>query len=177
MTLLKRVICLCAIATAMIHASAADWFPIKEVNNGHYAISIGGGVVTFPSLTNGAIDLNTTIWGVHLNVMGLGPLHGSDTKVDKWDDKTCFAIHMGYQVPILHCLRVIPMVGYAKVTSGTTDGSNWKSTSNGISNKYTADEATDGLDYGIAAVFNYRKLIVSGTYTRRTIFGSIGIEF
>jgi hypothetical protein len=157
---------------------AVDWFPFRETNKAKYAFSIGGGAVLFGSgYNNAAVDFNTTIWGAHLNIMGLGAIHSKDTSVEKQKDKTCFAVHVGYQIPITKSLRVIPLVGYALLDLGYTDGSRWYSDSNGIHNKFVTTGEAGEFDYGGSVVFNHKMLLVSAAYTTHTAYASIGVEF
>jgi hypothetical protein len=176
-SLIKRVFVLLAVSLVGQEIMATDWFPVSEVNNRKYSISIGGGAVMFPDNTSGAVDISTTIWGGHLNIIALPAAHSKDVSVDKQKDKTCFAIHAGYQIPITKAWRVIPLVGYASVDRGYTDGSNYRVDGNGIHNSFVSTDSNSGFDYGGSIVFNYKMLIVSAAYTKHTAYASIGLEF
>jgi hypothetical protein len=175
--LLKVLVCLIALTMSSQRMMATDWFPIAEVNNHHYSFSIGGGAVLFPEINCGAVDFNFTIWGGHINLLFMGTSHEGDTGVDKWDDKQCFAIHGGYQIPIVSSFSVIPLVGFAMVEDGYTDGSNYHTNNSGIHNSFYATGKVKEFDYGGSLVYTYKLLSVSAAYTLHSAYGSIGLRF
>ena len=64
--------------------------------------------------------------------MGWPSSHENDMGVDKWSDKMTTVVHIGYQIPIVKNLRFIPVIGYAKIAYGTTDGSDYTISDSGI---------------------------------------------
>ena len=119
--------------------------------------------------------VSTTIYGVYADFGGWPSSHGSDVRVDTWDDDKAYTGHIGYQVPITKWLRVIPMVGYAYDATGTTDGHHW-SYDNGIHNKFNVDDEISGVDYGAAIVFNINHVNIQATATRYNWYVGIGFE-
>lgn len=78
--------------------------------------------------------------------------------VDKWSDKMTTVVHIGYQIPIVKNLRFIPVIGYAKIAYGTTDGSDYTISDSGIvHNKFSEKKSVSGLDFGGIAVINIKK--------------------
>jgi hypothetical protein len=172
---IKHLLCLLMILLAGQQMKAVDWFPVREVNS-KFSFSIGGGAVLYSGANSAAVGLSGTMWGAHLRIMGLWPAHSSDASVEKQDDKSCFAVHAGYQIPITKAIRIIPLIGYSRVSLGYTDGSNY-TINNGIHNHFETTDKTDGLDYGGSLVFNHKMLVITASYTTHTAFGSIGVEF
>ena len=85
----------------MINASAYRIFPFKEVNR-KWNIGMMGGYVGYgKDISNGAIGVNLTIKGFYADIMGWPSSHENDMGIDKWSDKTSFAFHVGYQIPIV----------------------------------------------------------------------------
>ena len=121
--------------------------------------------------------LSTTIYGFYFDVGVCPSSHESDVRVDKWDDNKALMFHAGYQLPLTKWLRVIPIIGYSHYASGTTDGSNYHVTSNGIHNEFTADESFSKFDYGTAAVFNMNHINLQATITRYSWYLGVGYEF
>ncbi len=136
-----------------------------------------GGIGCSDDLGLQQILMSTTIYGVYADFGGWPSSHGSDVRVDTWDDDKALTFHVGYQVPITKWLRVIPMVGYAYDATGTTDGYNWHTDSNGIHNKFNVDDQIKDFDYGGAVVFNMKHFNIQVTATRYSWYAGIGIEF
>ena len=64
-------------------------------------------------------------------------------------DKTSAVVHIGYQIPIVKNLRFIPVIGYAKIAYGTTDGSDYTISDSGVvHNKFSEKKSVSGLDFG-----------------------------
>lgn len=150
------------------------------------AVSVGliGG--TLDNFEYGAIGINASFYGFYADFMGWPRKHYSDLRIDKWEDSKVFAWHAGYQIPIHYydkgSIRLIPLLGYAKIELGITDGSDWTSGDSGIINSFTVTDVKKGFDYGAAFAFqNYdRKFGYYNfyiAYTRYTAWLGFGIEF
>lgn len=113
---------------------------------------------------------------VYFDIGGYPRSHGSDTRVDKWDDDTAFLFHLGYQFPLCYWLRVIPIIGYSETSCGYTDGYRWKPNGYGIVNKYIPETKSNGFDYGIQIVGNINRLTISATLTKRNYYFGVGID-
>lgn len=125
-----------------------------------------------------AIGLNLTIKGFYADFMGWPSSHENDMGVDEWSDKKCNVAHLGYQIPIVRSFRIIPIIGYAKISNGTTDGSDYdKSNSGTVHNRYTEKETISGLDFGGIVTINIKKININLAITKYTLFGGIAIEF
>ncbi|MBR5906390.1 MAG: hypothetical protein IKZ51_08085 [Bacteroidales bacterium] len=64
------------------------------------------------------------VGGVYVDFIKADAQHKYDTRLRnvKWDDTEAFSINLGYQIPILSWLRIMPLVGYSQTNYGTTDG-------------------------------------------------------
>lgn len=171
---MKKFLILILFAVVSIYCRAA--FPFSEVNN-TWNISLVGGYVGYSDDINyGAIGVSVTIKGFYVDLMGFPAIHGDDVRVDKWDDKKSFLCHVGYQVPIIKSLRIIPVVGYSYISRGITDGWDWSAGGSGINNKYHSLQSISRFDYGGIVVLNYKRTVFSIGATRSCLFGGIGIE-
>lgn len=150
--------------------------PFSEVNNAWNLSFIGSYVGYNDPISYGAVGGSLTIKGFYIDIMGFSPIHNNDVRVDKWNDKSSFLCHFGYQIPIIKQLRLIPVVGYAHISQGITDGSNWTVGNNGISNKYHSLRSVSRFDYGGIIVLNYKRAIFNIGITRTCITGGIGLE-
>ncbi len=173
---MKKIIFILVMILPMINASANRIFPFKEVNR-KWNIGMMGGYVGYgKDISNGAIGVNLTIKGFYADIMGWPSSHENDMGIDKWSDKTSFAFHVGYQIPIVKKIRFIPIIGYAKVAYGTTDGSDYTISSSGVHNKFFEKESISGLDFGGMAVINMKKINVNLAFTKYAIFGGVALE-
>lgn len=146
--------------------------------NKSFSIGLIGGVVgAQDDMAYGALGVNITAYGLYADFMGWPKSHANDVEVEKWHDKSSMAAHVGYQLPVTKSFRIIPVVGYAKVEEGATDGSNWKVGSSGIVNDFEAEHKKDGVDYGAVLVLNIGKINLYAAGTRRTFFGGLGFNF
>ena len=96
---------------------------------------------------------SVTFYNVYVDFGGWPQAHGSDVRIDKWDEDRAYLFHAGYQVPVTRWLKVTPMIGYACDETGYTDGSDWRVTDSGIHNKFHADKEVKGFDYGGQVTF------------------------
>lgn len=175
---MKRILLSMMIIASIVNVSAKSFFPFKEVNK-KWNIGLMGGYVGYGrDISNGAVGFSLTIKGFYANVMGWPSSHENDMGVDKWSDKQCNAVHAGYQIPIIKSFRITPIVGYAKVSNGTTDGSDYEISNSGtVHNKYSEKENVSGLDFGGIATINIKKLNINLAITKYALFGGIAWEF
>lgn len=161
---------------AIIALSGHAGLPFGEVNK-RFNISVIGGYVGYHDpIHYGAVGASFTIFGFYIDAMGFPPLHGSDTRVDKWEDSRSFLCHVGYQIPISKAFRIIPIIGYSNISTGVTDGWDWSAGNSGVHNKYEADHSISRFDYGGVIVFKYKKAVFNIGATRSCLYGGIGIE-
>ena len=161
-----------------IEADAKEFSDNFKAENHHWNLGLHfGGIGQTEDLGMSVFALSTTIYGFYFDVGVCPSSHESDVRVDKWDDNEALMFHSVYQLPLTKWLRVIPIIGYSHCASGTTDGSNYHVTSNGIHNEFTADESFSKFDYGTAAVFNINHINLQATITRYSWYLGVGYEF
>ena len=169
---MKKVLLLLVVILSVNDLLAKVFFPFKEVNK-EWSIGIIGGYVA-----NGAVGVSLAIKGFYADVMGWPSSHENDMGVDKWSDKMTTVVHIGYQIPIVKNLRFIPVIGYAKIAYGTTDGSDYTISDSGIvHNKFSEKKSVSGLDFGGIAVINIKKVNINLAFTKYSILGGIALEF
>lgn len=175
---MKKILLLMMVIIPVVGVSANNLFPFKEINK-KWNIGIIGGYVGYGrDMSNGAVGLSLTIKGFYADFMGWPSSHENDMGVDKWPDKKCNTVHLGYQIPIVKRLRITPVIGYAKVSYGTTDGSDYEFSNSGtVHNKYYEKENISGFDFGGIATINIKKVNINLAVTRFALFGGISLEF
>ena len=148
---MKKIIVLLLMAVLGMKAQAqllqGDGF---DANKGYEIGLIGGVIGVYDDLSYGAFGLNFTAYGVYVDFLGMPQAHEKSTDVDVHEnEKTSIDVHLGYQLPLTTWLSIIPVVGYASVKNGTTDGSNYKiNKQTGITNSYKVKDENGGFDYG-----------------------------
>jgi hypothetical protein len=148
---MKKIIVLLLMAVLGMKAQAqllqGDGF---YANKGYEIGLIGGVIGVYDDLSYGAFGLNFTAYGVYVDFLGMPRAHEKSTDVDVHEnEKTSIGVHLGYQLPLTTWLSIIPVVGYASVKNGTTDGSNYKiNKQTGITNSYKVKDENGGFDYG-----------------------------
>ena len=132
----------------------------------------------------GAIGINFTVYGVYIDFMGWPRKHSGDVGIDVWQDHSQIAFHVGYQIPFHKFqdgnIRLIPVIGWARINEGYTDGSKWYVGSNGIVNSFRGTETKGGFDYGGVLVFRSQGKNVptfSIGATRYTVWLGFGFDF
>ena len=180
---MKKTILVLAILLGSISANA-QWLPVGEVNFKHYGVGFQAGALGLgKEVTRFAIGANVLAYGVYMDFLYSAPQHAHDPKVTLWDDNSGYAIHVGYQIPILTFLRVIPIIGYAEVNKGITDGTKYSydySVTDKrwvINNEYTKTWDDGGFDAGGSVVLNIGKVNVFVTGTMSSVYGGVGVAF
>ena len=164
---MKKVLLLLVVILSVNDLLAKVFFLFKEVNK-EWSIGIIGGYVGYGrGISNGAVGVSLAIKGFYADVMGWPSSHENDMGVDKWSDKMTTVVHIGYQIPIVKNLRFIPVIGYAKIAYGTTDGSDYTISDSGIvHNKFSEKKSVSGLDFGGIAVINIKKVNINLAFTK-----------
>lgn len=181
--LMKKTVLSLAILFSCLTASA-QWFPFADVNFGHAGIAFQGGALGLgKEVTRAAFGANLLVYGVYIDALYAGPQHKHDPKLDTWDDNNAISVHLGYQIPIIEYVRIIPIVGYAQVSKGITDGTDYNveySTSSRswlVNNKYTKTWKEGYFDAGGSIVVNIGPANIFLTGTMCSVYGGIGVEF
>ena len=164
---MKKVLLLLVVILSVNDLLAKVFFPFKEVNK-EWSIGIIGGYVGYGrGISNGAVGVSLAIKGFYADVMGWPSSHENDMGVDKWSDKMTTVVHI-----------FIPVIGYAKIAYGTTDGSDYTISDSGIvHNKFSEKKSVSGLDFGGIAVINIKKVNINLAFTKYSILGGIALEF
>lgn len=146
--------------------------------NKKWSIGLMGAYMHFPNdVSRGAVGFNLRIKGFYVDLMGWGSSHERDVNYDKWDERTSFVAHIGYQIPLFKCFRIIPIVGYASAGKTKTDGTDWSVDSGGIKNEESSSTDASGVDAGGLVCINIRKLNIYLGITNHLYMGGVGIQF
>lgn len=141
-----------------------QYFNMNNNKNG----SIGMGIslfripkhnVTYTETINNASNIvmynvTASFYGVYLNIsassnISTGARHSMDI-TEHMNDGRASIFHIGYKSPITKNLYIYPIVGYAELTTGYCNGSDYYFSSDGdVINRYTpVDTFYKGFDFG-----------------------------
>ena len=187
---MKKTLLIVALVAATMGANA-QWFDFK--NNVHrYEVGINLGMT---GINTGFQDLgwgaSVSAWGVYLDFTSAGPMYKYDNRVASMNDpenlrlipdSTTTTINLGYQIPVLPWLRIMPLIGFTVNTSGHTDMAthNAQTSSDGeyvnveLYHDYIRDYRWSYFNYGGGLVISPVKWVsIYGVYTPRAIYGGV----
>ena len=156
-------------------------------NNDRYELGINiGQAGSFSEYANFGMGLNTVVWGVYVDFLKADAQHKYDNHVTdtQYNDTEAFSINVGYQIPILRRIRIMPLVGYSQTNEGVTDCST-------VNISGGESSATMYHDYDVTPgsrrhYFNFgggisiqpcRWFSINAVVTANAIYGGIGIDF
>ena len=107
----------------MAAGAHAQWLDFSQ-NSNRYGIGFHLGQVglgcRYDDFGAGA---SINAWGVYVDFAKAGPEHKYDRHVTNtlYNDSVAWTLSLGYQIPILPWLRLMPVVGYCQTNAGLTD--------------------------------------------------------
>ena len=172
--------------TVCAHAQLFDF----SSNNNRYEAGLNFGQMAFNTeYARFGMGMNMLAWGVYLDLNSTIAQHKFDREVSDtlWDDDEFFNINLGYQIPILPWIRVMPLLGYAQTNEGITDASTItidispgeESSSASIYHTYTVTPGSrvHYFNYGGGVSIQPLKWFsISFAYTRFAVYGGIAID-
>lgn len=188
---MKKALLIFAMGALFSVSASAQWFDFKNNNERlNIGVQVGPtGIGTeFSQLGWGA---SLEVYGVYLDYLGAGPMYKYDNHVDVGasamvPDSTVSTINIGYQIPVLPWLRVMPVVGHSHTTHGYTDFSTVNVEVSGSDESTSAQMYHDYVKEGAARhywnygggiiVTPFSWLNIYGVYTVRSIYGGISIN-
>lgn len=180
----KSIIIVALMAVTMSVTAQTKWFDFSnnyERCDVGFNIGMAGLATNYQSLAGG-VGLN--IFGVYLDFMYGAPEHKFDNHVtpDFYNDTAVTAINIGYQIPVLPWLRIMPLVGHIHTSAGITDAS---TVNVQVDDAYSAEIYHDFdvrsrkhyLNYGCGIIVQpIRWLSIHAVYSRQAIYGGISIS-
>ena len=187
---MKKTIIIAALMALTMSANA-QWL---DFSNNKERLDVGvqlgqAGIGTNFSRLGWGVSLDC--YGVYIDFLSAGPMYKYDNHVDvgpsaQVADSTVLNINIGYQIPILPWLRIMPIVGHCHTTSGYTDFSTVNIEVDGSDNYTSAQMYHDYVktgptfhfwNYGCGIIVTPCKWInIYGVYTARSIYGGISFN-
>lgn len=183
---MKKTLLLVATIAAMSLSANAQWL---DFNNNSHRFSIGfqiGQSAVETDYSKLGLGMSIQALGIHVDFIRVVPEHKYDNHVDpslQYNDSSSYNINLGYQIPVLPWLRVMPLVGYCQTNYGVTDmGTLNAETSENSTTLYHDYTVTPGsrkhyFNFGVGLSIRPVKYIdIYGVYSRRAIYGGISIN-
>ena len=119
---MKKLFILVAMAFVAMSTNA-QWFDFSNNNN---RLGIGlqvGQSATGTEYAKLGFGISLSAMGGYIDFLRVTPEHQYDNHVTNtmYDDSSSININLGYQIPVLPWLRVMPLVGYCQTNYGKTD--------------------------------------------------------
>lgn len=190
---MKKSILFVALATLAMSASA-QWFDFSQ-NVHRYSIGFNlgqaGNNAQFHDFGCGA---SLSAWGVYVDFVTTGPMYKYDNRLASINDpasvrflpdSTSTIFNLGYQIPVLPWLRIMPLIGFNVNTSGHTDLATHSAETTGSSESvsvqlyhdYNRESRWTYLNYGGGISVRPIKWInIYGVYTIHAIYGGISLN-
>jgi hypothetical protein len=187
---MKKSIILAAIM-AITFSASAQLFDFSS-NNGRFDLGVQLGQVGIDTkYTNLGWGASLSCYGVYVDFLSAGPKYKYDNHVEvganaQVPDSTTMTANIGYQIPIFPWLRIMPLIGFSRTTSGYTDFStvNAETTNSGdyvdvqLYHDYINQKSWNTLNYGGGLVIQPVKWVsIYGVYTIHAIYGGLSLNF
>lgn len=179
---MKKSIIIAAMMAVTFGASA-QWFDFKSNLNLLEAGFQTGPVGLKTNYSQWGYGGSLNVCGVYIDFLYTAPEHKYDNHVLPllYNDTAALAINIGYQIPILPWLRVMPLVGHCHTSAGLTDATTVNIEVEGESGRMYHDfditSRRHYFNYGgglIVQPFNWLSLY--GVYTVHAIYGGISVN-
>lgn len=184
---MKKTVFILAAMMAVAMSASAQWFDFR--NNVHrYEVGVNLGV---PGLGTQFHDfgfgMSLSAWGVYLDFISAGPMYKYNNHVNVGaaamvPDSTATSISLGYQIPVLSWLRIMPIIGHTHTTSGYTDFSTVNIEVNENSGQMYHDYVKEGparhyWHFGGGLIISPVKWVsVYGVYTTHAVYGGLSFN-
>lgn len=188
---MKKSILLVALMALTMGASA-QWLDFKNNANRYEIGFVLGEAGINTEFHDFGFGGSVSAWGVYVDFLKAGPKYRYDNHVADMTnpaamvpDSTAWSLSVGYQIPILPWLRIMPIVGHSHNTSGYTDYStvnietndSESGTSSQMYHDYIRQKGHGTFNYGGGIVVSpFSWLSLYGVYTVHTIYGGISIN-
>ena len=188
----KSIIIAAMMAVAM--GASAQWLDFTN-NANRYEIGINLGVAGMNSeFHDFGIGASLSAWGVYLDFITAGPMYKHDDRSASMNDpvelrllpdSTTTSINLGYQIPVLPWLRVMPLVGININTCGYTDMSRTQTETSEYGNTvnvnlvhpYTEERTWASFNFGGGLFISPVKWVsIYGVYTINAIYGGLSFN-
>lgn len=180
---MKRTLLLIVLALTTAVSASAQWFDFSSNERLDVGFNIGRVAHNTPYARMG-YGVFVNAWGVYLDFMEAFPQHRFNRTIQdtQWEDDKTLVATVGYQIPILPWVKIMPLAGYVQTSEGLTDGSTLNIGGVYQSRFYHNFNVTPGsrVHYfnfgGGLSIQPLSWLSINGIFTRYAIYGGVGIN-
>lgn len=180
---MKRTLLLAALLTLGALGAHAQWLDFST-NQRRVSIGFQGGQsASGTDYARFGLGASIQVYGFQVDFLRVTPEHKYDNHVSPkiYRDSSSYVINLGYQIPILPWLRLIPVLGYCQTNYGDTDAStvniDTDENSSTVYHDYTVIGRNHYFNYGLG--INIRPVKYTDlqfVYSARAIYGGININ-
>lgn len=174
-----------SVLMALTMSVNAQWFDLSN-NVGRLSLGVNLGEVGLNCPYHAfGFGISLSAYGGYIDFVYSGPEHQFDNHVNaaQYNDSAALAINLGYMIPVLPWLRVMPLVGYCQTNAGITDAStvNVEVNENSASvyHDYTVTPGTRNHRFNFGGGVEIRPIKwinIYGVYTYHAIYGGISLN-
>lgn len=182
---MKKLLIIAALLLSAVSASA-QYFDFSS-NRNRYELGLNLGQMAYNTqYARFGMGVNLLAWGVYLDFNTTEAQHKYDDRIGnyEWNDDEFFSFNLGYQIPVLSWLRVMPLLGYAQTNEGITYGDTLNvSGGESSSTLYHTYKVTPGSRVhrfnfgGGISVQPLKWFSINLAYTHHAIYGGIAFNF
>ena len=180
---MKKIVFLAAMMAVWMGLSA-QWLDFPS-NNGRCDLGFHAGIVgqncNYSGLGFGA---SFNVYGVNIDFVYSLPEHQFDNSsaAGQYNDTSVLSINLGYQIPILPWLRIMPVIGHCHTKAGVTDvvakNEDESKLSATMYHDFDVKSSKHYLNYGGGVVVQpFDWLNLYAVYTIHSIYGGISFSF
>ena len=180
---MKKMLLMVASLVALGMSAQAQWFDFAD-NNNRISLGLHGGSVAF-STEYAKFGMGPSIqaMGVYVDFLYYRPAHRFDNHVSNtmWPDSSATSVNIGYQIPVLHWLRVMPLVGYMQTNYGLTDASTMNvetaEYTSSVYHDYNVQHRDHYFNYGVGLFVKPSKHInIYAIASRYAMYGGVSVN-
>lgn len=180
----KKIFLIVALAALGISANA-QWFDFSNNNERFgFGFQLGQSASGTEYATLGW-GFSMHAYGVYMDVLMARPDHEFDNHVTNtlYRDSASYNIQLGYMIPVLPWLRVMPLIGYSQTNYGDTDATTVNISTDGESSSIYHDYTVvpgsrkHYFNFGVGVSVSPMKYFdLYAVYTAHAIYGGISLS-
>lgn len=182
---MKKTVLIVAMLATMTMNAGAQFFDFSSNKNRFevgFQLGQSASSTEYAKLGFGA---SINILGLHVDFLSVSPEHKYDNHVTNtlYEDSSSYNINIGYQIPVLPWLRIMPVIGYCQTNYGVTDATTVNVETNENSSRMYHDYNVYAgtrkhyFNYGIGLSLQpFEWLDLYGVASRYALYGGISIN-
>ena len=168
---------------AVAMGANAQWFDFSN-NNERLDVGVNLGMVGLNcNYQNLGVGGSFNVYGVYIDFLCASPEHKYDNHVQPimYNDTSALSINIGYQIPVLPWLRIMPLIGHCHTSAGLTDATTVNIEVNDNSaqmyHDFNVTSRRHYFNYGCGLIIQpIRWVSIYGVYTTHAIYGGISLS-